>query len=276
MNMVRTIESAHAHIGQFIDRVFPPVVEADEIVTWDKLWRQRLLSAARTGQVYEHDHTGKRWLYERVVDCVERSVGGSLAGKTVAEFGCGSGYASLRMIERGARVVLIDGSASALEYAAWIAHRLGVKREVTFHRADLSGPSDFGPFDVSFQSGVLEHYDLDAATAMLRGMARETRVGGTVIVMLPNLLAPVLMGRMMSSRSKGSERFYTPWLLRRVFDRAGLPDSRAGYVNALLPVSAPLALLRASERLHVASWAGPLSALFFRSAELRKAAVAYD
>ncbi|MCP5233477.1 class I SAM-dependent methyltransferase [Cognatazoarcus halotolerans] len=239
-----SLEAAHGTIGRLIDRVFQPRLEHDEIATWDAHWSARLESAQRTGRFFEHHTVGKRWLYERVIESVERCAGGSLRGKVVAELGCGGGYATLRMAERGAFPVLIDGSAAAIRYARALAEHLGCAGQCSFETRNLMDGRAMGPFDVTFNSGVLEHYPPDTASEMLRTMIRATRPGGVVMVVLPNLLAPTLLYRMLRSRSKGSERFYTPWLLKRVFLRAGLSFPQSGAVNAFFPAGAPLWLLQ--------------------------------
>jgi 2-polyprenyl-3-methyl-5-hydroxy-6-metoxy-1,4-benzoquinol methylase len=260
----------HDSVGALIDRLFPPHQGyKDEQSYWENFWAERLAAAEQTGHIFEHDVPGKRWLYERVIDAVEHCAGGSLAGMVVAEYGSGSGYATIRMAERGASPVIIDISETALRYARHIAARFGVADRVTFLRSDLlDGNVEAGRFDVCFNSGVLEHYQMDVAAEMLRQMARATKPGGVVATILPNLLAPVLVSRMVRSRAKGSERFYTPWLLGRLYTQVGLVNSRAGYVNAMLPVEAPLGVLEATRRARVERWVGPLSALFYRWAKV--------
>jgi hypothetical protein len=103
---------------------------------------------------------------------------------------------------------------------------------------------------------------------MLSRMARTARAGGTVIAILPNLIAPVLLLRMVKSRFKGTERFYTPWLLGRIFERAGLKSSRKGYISAHLPVETPLWAVRLLDPLLSNYAPGILSGLFYRWARL--------
>lgn len=266
MGAVATTLRYRAHVGmtRALDRIFSPSHDLDEISAWDAFWCDRIDRAELTGEIFEHDVPGKRWLYERVVDAVQYCAGGSLEGKQVAEIGCGSGYAAMRTADRGASPSLIDASPSALRYARQIARRLHIESRVAFHQRNLFELGGLGPFDVSFQSGVLEHYSLEDAVEIVRAMVGATRPGGTVIVILPNLLSPVLLSRMIRSRSKGSERFFSQWLLERVFREAGLRKSRGGYVNALLPVETPIPVLEWSRKMGVERWAGSLSALFLR------------
>jgi len=248
--------------------VFAPQLENDEIKTWDKHWENRLFQAQMSGQFYEHHTDGKRWLYEQVVDVIEEAAGGTLDGKIVAELGVGSGYATLRMADRGALPLVIDGSRSAIRYSQKIANYLGLNESATFICRPLLSNEKLGPFDVTFNSGVLEHYPLDVARRMLKEMIKATSPGGTVVVILPNLFAPVLLARMIRSRSKGSERFYTPWLLKHLIREAGLTDIRTGFINAIMPVETPLNVLRATDRIHLEKWAGVLSALFYSKGTL--------
>lgn len=255
----------HELVGRTIDGVFPPTVGKDEIETWDRYWDNRLKAVKETGRIYEHHTPGKRWLYEQITETIKQTAGTSLDGKTVAELGSGSGYASLRLAEHGIRPILIDGSQAAIRYSQYIAEYLGVKRHATFLCTPLLTNVPMGPYDMTFNSGVLEHYSLDVAKSMLRQMIAATRPGGTVLVILPNLLSPVLLARMIRSRTKGSERFYTSWLLRHLMREEGLSDIRSGFINALLPVETPIKILKKTTKLRVEKWAGYLSALFFCS-----------
>jgi 2-polyprenyl-3-methyl-5-hydroxy-6-metoxy-1,4-benzoquinol methylase len=261
------VERAHVAIGRTINRLFTPIGGDDEIAVWDRHWSARIEAAEAMGHVPEHDVEGKRRIYDHIGDTIQHCAGG-LDGKTVAEFDCGSGYTTLRLAERGARPVLIDASEAALRYARFLADFLGCRQGPTYVQTDLLEDRGLGPFDVCFNSGVLEHYSPDVAAAMLRLMARSTRPGGVVIVILPNLLAPVMLARMMRSRSKGSELFYSQWRLERTFASAGLPRSRGGYLAAHLPIDAPLWAHRLLAPVLARPSLGFLSPLFFRWARI--------
>ncbi len=83
MGAVATTLRYRAHVGmtRALDRIFSPSHDLDEISAWDAFWCDRIDRAELTGEIFEHDVPGKRWLYERVVDAVQYCAGGSLEGK---------------------------------------------------------------------------------------------------------------------------------------------------------------------------------------------------
>jgi 2-polyprenyl-3-methyl-5-hydroxy-6-metoxy-1,4-benzoquinol methylase len=262
------LTDVHVRVGRMIDRAFPPLHSEGEIIAWDRYWSERFSAAEQSGFFPEIHGAGKQWLYDRVIDAIVRCAGGSVTGKTIAEFGCGSGCATIRLAERGARPVLIDASHEALRYARRLADHLGYQNRCDFVTGDLTAAEELGLFDFTFNSGVLEHYPPEGAAEMLRNMARVTRPGGHVLVILPNLIAPAFLVRMMRTRSKGSERFYSQWLLARVFDAAGLKNSRHGHVRAYLTAEAPAWARTIFEPLLSGLRPGLLGPLFYRWAEV--------
>ncbi|MDJ0643013.1 MAG: class I SAM-dependent methyltransferase [Erythrobacter sp.] len=257
----------HARIGRAIDATFRVHTDKDEIEVWEAFWAARIAQAQENDYFYEHDHLGKRWLYEQVVETVKACAGGDLAGKSVAEIGCGSGYATMRMADHGAHPVLIDASENAIMYAQRLAARLGVEEQTSFLRSDFSHLPKDVQFDVVFNSGVLEHYEMGEACRMLRQMAAVTKPGGIILAIVPNLLSPTLMWRMASSGFKGSERFYSRWLLKRLFRQANLTPVGTGSVNAYLPVDTPLQLMKFFDRQLVRLIPSGLSALVYCAAK---------
>jgi SAM-dependent methyltransferase len=106
------------------------------------------------------------------------------AGKRVLDLGCGTGYGSAELAARAERVVALDGSAEAIEYAA----RHFALPNLCFVRASASR-LPFAPdsFDVVVALELLEHLaDWEAALAGVRALAGER---GYFIVSTPNKLA---------------------------------------------------------------------------------------
>lgn len=259
-------EAAHTVLTRILDRIFVPKhYPGGEIAYWEEFWTARHRLLDETGLIYEHHTPGKRWLYDRLIDALEAVSGGSLMGKVVAEFGAGSGYATILAVSRGSFGVVIDASRAALNYAQSIAGRLSLAERIKFIQADIASPCiTDNAFDISFNAGVLEHYDMCHAAQILRQMVHAARPHGTVFSAVPNLFSPVFLGRMIRSDSKGSERVYSQLLLSRTFEAAGIAKSKGGYINAFLPVETPIRLLEYTRKLHLEYWAGPLSMLFYR------------
>lgn len=95
---------------------------------------------------------------------------GNVAGLDVLDVGCGSGFYSAAMVERGARVTGIDGSASVLKHA-----EKNAGGRATFVRHDLEQPLPFGDgsFDLAVMALVYSHvYDRKQLLSELRRVLR--------------------------------------------------------------------------------------------------------
>jgi 2-polyprenyl-3-methyl-5-hydroxy-6-metoxy-1,4-benzoquinol methylase len=103
------------------------------------------------------------------------------SGGTVLEAGCGGGNQSIGLATAGFDVSLMDFSSAALDYA----RRNFDHRKLTAHfiRADAfeTGSPEY---DLVFNAGVLEHYDLDDQARLLKAMASRSR--GFVLALVPN------------------------------------------------------------------------------------------
>ncbi|NUP50563.1 MAG: methyltransferase domain-containing protein [Catenulispora sp.] len=102
---------------------------------------------------------------------------GDVAGLDVLDVGCGSGFYSAAMVERGARVTGIDGSETLLRYA-----EKACGGRATFVRHDLEQPLPFADaaFDLAVMALVYGHvYDREQ---LLRELRRVLRPGARLLV----------------------------------------------------------------------------------------------
>lgn len=109
----------------------------------------------------------------------------------VLEPGCGSGIHGLVLAAGGRRVVALDYADGALAAAGTHAGLVRAWYPRIRHdrvRGDAEClPFAEGVFDAVFNEGVVEHWlELEARLGVLREMVRVTRVGGRVIVVVPN------------------------------------------------------------------------------------------
>lgn len=100
---------------------------------------------------------------------------GKLPGKTVLEFGCGSGHNAVEFARRGYEVTAVDFVPEAIEAARSLAEREGVN--IRFLCGDLLELDLGGPYDVLFDRGVYHHVRRVDLEGFLRVLERVSRPG---------------------------------------------------------------------------------------------------
>jgi SAM-dependent methyltransferase len=100
--------------------------------------------------------------------------------RRVADIGCGDGYLSYLMRQRGHRVIAIDFGASRLR-KAWAGQPAGLQ---AVQASCYSIPLADASVDHAVLSEILEH--LDSPLEALREAARIVRPGGRVLVSVPH------------------------------------------------------------------------------------------
>jgi len=100
---------------------------------------------------------------------------GSVAGRSVLDFGCGHGMAAVVLARRGARVTALDLSAGYLDEARRRAEANSVRIETV--QADGNAlPFPDATFDAIWGNAILHHLDLAQAGAELRRILRPNGV----------------------------------------------------------------------------------------------------
>ena len=110
---------------------------------------------------------------------IEQQAGG-LAGRRVADVGCGGGILSESMAERGAEVVGIDLAGDALGAARAHAHEQGIEVDYREVSAEQLAADEPGAFDVVTCMEMLEH--VPDPSAVVHACAALVRPGGTVVL----------------------------------------------------------------------------------------------
>jgi SAM-dependent methyltransferase len=104
-------------------------------------------------------------------------------GKTVLEYGCGTGSSTFDLVEQGARVTGIDISPVAIRKAQEAAEQLGLSERAEFITMDAEKLTFADEsFDLICGTGVLHHLQLKDAYAQL---ARVLKPGGKAIFAEP-------------------------------------------------------------------------------------------
>jgi ubiquinone/menaquinone biosynthesis C-methylase UbiE len=136
-----------------------------------------------------------------------------LNGSLILESGCGSGIYGFYLATIGNRVVAVDYQLQPLsnltESKRQYEQKAGSPLAFSAVCADFKSlcfPD--GTFSLVFNSGVIEHYSSSSdRQSILREMSRVTRIGGHVVVALPNKFHPMnawwdwLVGKFSDFRS---------------------------------------------------------------------------
>ncbi len=165
-------------------------------------WDARATSRSGYARSVWHSETFSEAWDERQRELLRRSLEGALgplAGKRLADVGCGTGRISRFLASLGAEVTGYDFSPATVAAAEAEAKSEGL--DASFVVADVSAgrlPGDEGSFDAAVSVGCLAVACRDAAAleAALKAMARLVREGGAV-----HLLEPIhttrLLGRLL-------------------------------------------------------------------------------
>lgn len=83
----------------------------------------------------------------------------SIGGKTIIDLGCGAGRTALEAAKNGYVVLGVDQSEAALTIAKKQRKLYGLKKKMTFKKADIMtlSPRKVGRFDICILSEVIEH-----------------------------------------------------------------------------------------------------------------------
>lgn len=202
---------------------------------WDRFWTKKINS----GKFSELDYFFQKKVYARMHDYF-LSIIGNVEGKKILEAGCGSGYASILLAQEGARVTLLDNSQLALKYSKRLCKKIKFHRKIKYILGSVEKlPFGENTFDIVHNCGVIEHYDDKTIIKILREMVRAVHKDGQIIVVIPNLLSPEIVYRMIKF-GKGSERYISKRKLKKLMQKADLQDIEIKSANAsVIPTCFP-------------------------------------
>jgi SAM-dependent methyltransferase len=170
---------------------------------WDEIWsaKQRLASGRFTSGLT------RDIIYRTVVGILSREIPDA-RGKRILEVGSGSGLVSLALARRGAEVTLCDISPEALKFSQAVFARARdrgerLTGEIT-QGSILDLPFESDSFDVTWNAGVLEHFEGEEQLQALREMLRVTKPGGRVVVAVPWQGAGIYLRAKKHADSRGA------------------------------------------------------------------------
>jgi SAM-dependent methyltransferase len=172
---------------------------------------------------------------------------------TVAEIGCGTGQ-TLSLFSARHTTIAVDISPHALALAQKASEPELILGTI------FSLPLKDGSCDVVYNSGVIEHFKDPHNTEAVQEMARITRKGGYVIVIVPNTFCPwYKLGKLIAVALKnfefGYEEDYSLSRLRHIVEACGLSVINTFGLQALPPLATnahellPIGIRRAIGRI---------------------------
>lgn len=155
-------------------------------------------------------------------DTLERLIG-SGDGKRVLELGCGDGSNAIALARQGARVIVVDSSASRLAVARTNAEAAGVR--VEFHHSDLAELANVRADRLDFCIAVYSLSQVTDVSRVFRQVHRLLRPEAPFVISLPHPLEIQTVGAPDGESG--------PQLMRSSFD-----DSRVLVGAEQIPVEA--------------------------------------
>jgi ubiquinone/menaquinone biosynthesis C-methylase UbiE len=195
--------------------------------TWDKI-----------SQRYDWDNY---WLgYDNQANFkVLLSYIGNPKGKAIIEVGCGSGFTSIALAQQGARVTILDMSSESLKIATDGFKRFGLEQPEAYNEDALSSSVPSESFDIVWNGGVIEHFYDDGKEMLLREMYRMAKIGGKVIVTVPNawcwpFQVAQYVKKLRKTWSYGYEDDMSPMRLRKLCQRLGFSNIETYAYNTVV------------------------------------------
>jgi ubiquinone/menaquinone biosynthesis C-methylase UbiE len=130
--------------------------------------------------------SSRHWRQKNGIWEIASKLCSDIAGKTVLDAGCGDGWYSARMHEKGAVVHGCDFSGKAISFANIIVPK------VTFKAGSLLNlPYEDNFFDVVFSFQVLEHIPPSDLPKAISEVHRVLKTGGIFIPSVPTAIRPM-------------------------------------------------------------------------------------
>jgi len=187
---------------------------------WEKVWNKSLITS---------DYSLK---YLEFMDQLEKSLPD---GSTVMEAGCGTGQ-TLAVFSKRHTTIALDISPPALVLAKKAADSVLIRGTI------FSIPLRDESCDLVYNSGVIEHFPEPDNGIAVREMARVTKPGGLVVIIVPNTFCPwyragKLIGIALNKFEFGYEEDYSIFRLRNVVETNRLEVVSSFGLQALPPLA---------------------------------------
>jgi 2-polyprenyl-3-methyl-5-hydroxy-6-metoxy-1,4-benzoquinol methylase len=117
----------------------------------------------------------------------------NLEGKRVLDIGCGTGWTSLLLAQRGAKVTAVDISSRQIEILRYNAEQYGLSDRMDAVCGDITEMQWPGAsFDICLGAAFLHHLELDEEEMILTEIGRLLAPGGTAYFVEPAVNSQLL------------------------------------------------------------------------------------
>ena len=152
---------------------------------WDEIWQKK--DTHRRSRIPAV--AGKDVIYRTVSAILRREIPDA-KGKKVLEPGSGHGLVSLGLAKRGADVSLLDISEPAITLSRACFMLEGIQPQ-TYTASIFEMPMDDNTYDVTWNGGVIEHFDEAGQVRAVSEMLRVTKPEVKVVIMVPSAEARI-------------------------------------------------------------------------------------
>lgn len=151
----------------------------------------------------------------------------------ILEAGCGSGKGSL-LLKGAFDLTLVDISNEALNLSRFFAKKLNKNTGVKYIQANLFDlPLQNNSYDLVWSAGTIEHYNEPEIKSLLGEMARVTKVGGYLVIGVPNPRSLAYKKAKILGNSFG--KYWLKFIpgYRNDSEKAYLPENLCDIINCL-------------------------------------------
>jgi ubiquinone/menaquinone biosynthesis C-methylase UbiE len=173
-------------------------------------------------------HFSKPTSFQREFNVLLSSIVKENNCKSAIEIGCEAGISLMLLNNQLEQSTFLDFDHTILEKVAVVCNELNLKGTVMLNEDmfTMESVSD-ETYDVSFNSGVIEHYTKEVRHEALKSYARVTKKGGFVIIAYPNhhtfpYRLSYLIGRMLGKKVWPWPKEYKFYSLQDEMEAAGL------------------------------------------------------
>jgi len=168
----------------------------NNISEWDKEYCRNI----QTERYQEIDNYWWKNCYDEIESFLAKNLDINHDTK-ILEAGSGSGNSSLRLAKKVKEVHLIDSSPNALKCARNLADYYK-SSNVVFKTGDIfSLPYPRQLFDLCWNVGVIEHYNVEDCKKIIKEMARVVKNNGYLCIGIPNFSSlPIIRAKILASK----------------------------------------------------------------------------